>query len=493
MNKQCAGRWMGLGLLIITLTTWPAIAEEIVVQNDSIPDAGGEVVIVGNFIQGEMAGARLTSPCDGTLVAVQILWLEGTPGHGQSLEQAIRVYDGASFPVPGPQLEILEGPVMTPGYWNEFRYLDEAQTLPLEVSLSAGQNFVVALEFYNPTDVGNGGPSVVRDVDGCQNGRNVLYGDIGMGMQWYNFCPIILYGDIAIRAIIDCPGATGACCYSDGICADDIEEDDCIAEFGATWHEGLTCAEITCEPRGACCRMGGCLQLVAPADCAAIGGTYAGDGTDCNDDVCVEGACCIIETGECIENFGFECDAIGGVFQGPGTTCTPNPCPQPPGACCFNEFCLTDQTEADCVGSGGEWVGPWTDCGPPNPCIASTAVCCHGYVCYDVDPDDPQDPHNETQCLAAGGTYIADDTCATSPCDCGGTDYRGDSNCLADGPNSYDIDHFIEAVGTPAAWIVSHACNLFCANDINCDGEVNAYDIDWFINCVGTGACAPCP
>ena len=74
---------------------------------------------------------------------------------------------------------------MTPGYWNEFRYTDEAQTLPLEVPVSAGQQFYVCLEFYNPTDVGSGGPSVVRDINGCQAGRNVLFAIPG---GWMNFC-----------------------------------------------------------------------------------------------------------------------------------------------------------------------------------------------------------------------------------------------------------------------------------------------------------------
>ncbi|MFH1749073.1 MAG: hypothetical protein ABIG44_18740 [Planctomycetota bacterium] len=123
----------------------------------------------------------------------------------------------------------------------------------------------------------------------------------------------------------------------------------------------------------------------------------------------------------------------------------------------------------------------------------TTAVCCHGFFCYDVDPDDPQDPHNEAQCLEEGGVYLTGVTCNDVPCDCDGTDYRGDANCLADGPNSYDIDHFIQAVGSAQTWIAEHSCNLYCANDCNCDGSVNAYDIDWFITCVGNSVCDPCP
>ena len=144
------------GLCALTLLATLCItaqAEEITVKNDSVTEAS-QAVIVGDFVEGERAGVRLTSPCDGTIVAVQIFWLEGTPGHGQSLEQAIYIYNGNTFPTPGTLLETLEGPVMTPGYLNEFRYLDEAQTIPLNVPVSAGQQFYVVLEFYNPTNVG---------------------------------------------------------------------------------------------------------------------------------------------------------------------------------------------------------------------------------------------------------------------------------------------------------------------------------------------------
>ncbi|MFH1748425.1 MAG: dockerin type I domain-containing protein [Planctomycetota bacterium] len=65
----------------------------------------------------------------------------------------------------------------------------------------------------------------------------------------------------------------------------------------------------------------------------------------------------------------------------------------------------------------------------------------------------------------------------------------GDMNC--DGiTNSYDIDHFIQAVGDPAQYIEDHdgdpypPCDLMLA-DCNGDGLVNSYDIDAFIAWVG--------
>ena len=360
--------WLGVAVLAVAL---PALGEEITVQNDSFT-SGGSAVIVGDFVVGEQAGVRLTSPCNGSIVAVQIGWLSYFGGTGYSLEEAIHIYDGSTFPTPGTELETLEGPALTDGALNEFRYLDDQGAIPLNVPVTAGQQFYVTLEFANDTHVGspNYSASVFRDVSGCQAGKNVLYAIPG---GWFNFCTF-LQGDLVIRAVIDCPGVTGGCCHADGTCENAVEEADC-QEFGDVWHEGLNCGEFTCTARGACCRSGGCLQLVDAATCAAIGGTYAGNGSDCNDDVCVTGACCFAD-GSCEELFEFDCVDQGGTFHGIGTECDPNPCPQPTGACCFGEVCIAGQTEAQCAGSGGAWGGAGTDCsdnnsnGTPDACEA---------------------------------------------------------------------------------------------------------------------------
>jgi hypothetical protein len=73
-------------------------------------------------------------------------------------------------------------------------------SIPLAVPMTTGQNFVVALQFLNATNVGAGGASVFRDVNGCQSGRNVLF---AQGLGWVDFC-VFLTGDLVIRAVIDC-------------------------------------------------------------------------------------------------------------------------------------------------------------------------------------------------------------------------------------------------------------------------------------------------
>ncbi len=374
--------------LVLLALAGPALATEITVRNDSFED-GDSVVIVGNFISGEHAGARLTAPCDGAIVEIQIAWVEGTPGHDATVERAIHIFDGSTFPVPGEELALLEAPLMTPGFFNQFRYLDQGQTVPLNVPVTAGQQFYVTLEFENPTDVGNGGPSVVRDVDGCQPGRNVLYAIPG---GWMSFC-IHLQGDLLIRVVIDCDEMAGACCLPDGSC-EMLSSSDCVASGGSYQGDFTDCDSVDCpQPEQACCfeSTGGCLDLTEQ-DCLIAGGIPGGFGTDCATYVCFPiGACCLPDA-TCVDDVSpEECDAAGGVFQGDGTTCDTVECPDPAGACCFTTGGCLVLDEGDCAIAGGTWAGAGTDCsdgdgnGTADACEEPTT--CVGDADYDSDVD----------------------------------------------------------------------------------------------------------
>ncbi|MFQ5806065.1 MAG: hypothetical protein ACE5I3_06415 [Phycisphaerae bacterium] len=422
MRKPRAA-WRNLQSHVVLLVlAAPASGNEIVVRNDSFED-GGPAVIVGNFIPGEHAGARLTAPCDGAIVAVQIAWLEGTPGHDPTVERAIHIFEGSTFPTPGTELALLEAPVMTPGFFNEFRYLDEGQTTPLNIPVTAGQPFYVTLEFDNPTDVGNGGPSVVRDVDGCQPGANVLYAIPG---GWLNFC-IYLQGDLLIRAVIDCDEMSGACCLPDGAC-ETMTPSDCVAAGGLYQGDGSDCAAVDCpQPEQACCfeATGGCLDLTEE-DCLIAGGIPGGDGTDCATYVCFPiGACCLPD-GTCLDDLSPEdCEALDGVFQGDGTTCDGSACPEPSGACCFVTGGCLVLTESDCAIAGGTWVGPATDCsdGDGN----GTADACETSPCLgDLDGDQEVNLTDLAMLLASYGVP----NCDPDPCP---GDFDGDGDVdLAD-------------------------------------------------------------
>jgi hypothetical protein len=399
-------------------------AAEQVVKNDSITD-GSLAVICPCFAVNECAAAWLTSPCNGNIVAVQVFWRSQYGGQPLSLEESITIYAAGTFPTPGAIMQnnyppyqnaVLEGPVLTDGVLNEFRYLDENSTIPIQVPVTTGQRFVVSLQFANANNVPPYVlPSIVYDTNGCQAQKNTVRYASG---TWVNACALGVSGDWMIRAIVNCQEPTGACCHASGVCENGKQQSQCQA-YGDVWTQGQTCSQVTCTARGACCRQGGCVSLRTPAQCAALAGVYAGDGTNCADQVCVAGACCM-PTGECILNFGFQCIALGGTFRGPNTTCSPtNPCPQPVGACCFGDICADDQLEADCTGAGGDWVGPFTTCGPPDPCAADP---CAGtiYTLGDVNGDGAKDGRDVKEFIAqyispTPGTvaFCAANMCAT--------------------------------------------------------------------------------
>jgi hypothetical protein len=408
-------RMAGYGLILVgVLMVGAAVqAAETVVQNDDLMDFQ-QAVVVGDFVAGERAGVRLTSPCDGEIVAVQVLWWEGVPGNPGSLEEAITIHaDQGLFPMPGLELLLLEAPFMTPGFLNEFRYTDENNTVPISVPVTNGQNFFVVFEFANPTDVGlpTGGPSVVRDVTGCQATRNVLYGNIGLGLNWYDFC-LLTTGDFVIRAVVDCDEPTGACCDFEANCTNDVESGDC-QEPGDTFNQGLTCAQVSCpQPTGACCNgIGGCLDTIEQIACEeTFSGIYAGNGTVCADQVCAVGACCLPD-GSCQDVVDVACTGQGGIFEGAGTTCAGTSCPQPLGACCIGTACVPNQTEVNCVGFPGVWQGAFTDCGPPNPCS----------LCNDGDADQDGDVDLDDFAVMQGCYGSA----GTGPCECMDMDNSG--------------------------------------------------------------------
>ncbi len=303
-----------------TLGTASSLAEEMTVQNDSF-QSGGSTVIVAGFIPGEEAAVRLTSPCDGTIVAIQVGWLASPPGAQPSIERQIHVEDGSTFPVPaGPlsQDELL-APALTPGALNEFRFLDDQMTLPISIPVSENEEVFVSLEFENPATLASG--SVIRDVDGCTSNRNAILAIPG---GWFDLC-LITSGDFIIRMVVDC---------------------------------------ATSDPTGACCfeTTGGCLDETQ-SDCALFGGVWQGPASDCAGTVCFpEGACCLPD-GSCMDNMSPEdCLAVAGVFQGDGTDCGTTSCPEPTGACCTSAGACLERTEAQCNIAGGTWLGIGSDC-----------------------------------------------------------------------------------------------------------------------------------
>ncbi|MEO7326465.1 MAG: hypothetical protein ABIW82_16720 [Dokdonella sp.] len=190
--------WLGLMLAFAT----SAGANEVTVKNDSLVNNSSGSIQAG-FAAGEKAASWLTSPCDGNIVAAQIFWRSLTGGAPISSEDSIDIYRAGTFPTAGALAQELAGPQLNDGVINEFRYLDENNTIPLSVPVTQNETFVLALTFSeapNPTE----GPSVVSDSGGIQPNRNAIYADLGSSFSWFSNTTLGVNGDWVIRAVIDC-------------------------------------------------------------------------------------------------------------------------------------------------------------------------------------------------------------------------------------------------------------------------------------------------
>jgi len=142
-----------------------------------------------------------------------------------------------------------------------------------------------------PADIDGDGVVGVNDVLGIIGS----WGDCGDG----TYRPL---GDIA-------PLPNGDCC---------VDVQDVLAVVGSF---GADCAVY-----GACCYSdGSCADGSTADDCAAAGGSYLGDNSMCADGGCVAGACCISTT-ECADLTGDACNALGGDYEGDGTSCAAVDC-----------------------------------------------------------------------------------------------------------------------------------------------------------------------
>ena len=173
-------------------------AEEVVVQNDALINFGQGFIQVG-FGAGESAAAWLTSPCDGDILRVQVLWRSQSGGAPDTLADAITVFADGPFPVPGAERVVLSGPLMVDGPLNEF-------TLPSPLPVATNEEFVVSFEFLDDPPIV--GPSVVTDADGCQAPKNAIFAI--PPSAWFDACALGVSGDFVIRAVLDCPAGAGA-------------------------------------------------------------------------------------------------------------------------------------------------------------------------------------------------------------------------------------------------------------------------------------------
>ncbi len=190
------------GMVLGTALAGSAVAAEVTVKNDSLTNFSSAVVQAG-FVAGESAASWLTSPCAGTIVAAQVFWSSGGGNTGQVLGGWIEIYRAGTFPNPGILVEEIAGPVLTDGVINEYRFLDDNNTIPLAVPVAANETFVLAYRFFETPPIV--GPSVANDIDGNQPNRNAIHADIGGTLVWLASGFFGVGGDWILRAVIDCP------------------------------------------------------------------------------------------------------------------------------------------------------------------------------------------------------------------------------------------------------------------------------------------------
>lgn len=188
---------------MLALASACAGAAEVTVKNDSLTDFGTAAIVWG-FVEGEKAASWLTSPCNGTLRAVQIFWRSPIGTSGQTIHDSIEIFRSGTFPTPGALVETIAGPVLADGALNEWRYVDENNLVPLAVDVAENETLVVSFTFdHEPEQLV--APSVVRDSDGVQPNRNGLYAMLAPGTyMWFNSASLGVAGDWVIRAVIDC-------------------------------------------------------------------------------------------------------------------------------------------------------------------------------------------------------------------------------------------------------------------------------------------------
>ncbi len=191
--------WLPVGIAIAVTAT----ANEVTIQNDSLAN-GSSGTIQAGFVAGEKAASWLTTPCDGNIVAVQVFWRSLLGNAPITIEDSIDIYRSGAFPEPGVLAQEIGGPVLTDGVINEYRYLDENDTIPLIVPVAQNETFIVALTFAEAPDPSQG-PSVVNDEDGIEPNRNAIYASLGGGsFGWFSNTALGVDGDWVIRAVVDC-------------------------------------------------------------------------------------------------------------------------------------------------------------------------------------------------------------------------------------------------------------------------------------------------
>lgn len=204
--RRFTSRYVCLIASVVIVACGAAVAQECPEEAPLQNYTGGGSVVCPCFAAGEEGGAVLVAPSEHypiEILRVGIGWGSMYGGTGQTLEQAIHIYD-AGLPDPGTPIFTLEGPMLTDGYVNQF----DLEPTPGEIIIDSGA-FTVTLEFMNANAGDPYAPSMVHDGNGCQSAKNVVYAVPGV---WYDACLLGVSGDWIVYAVyrqVNCCAGVG--------------------------------------------------------------------------------------------------------------------------------------------------------------------------------------------------------------------------------------------------------------------------------------------
>ncbi|MHC5111630.1 MAG: hypothetical protein ACYTHJ_17335 [Planctomycetota bacterium] len=231
---------------------------------------------------------------------------------------------------------------------------------------------------------------------------------------------------------------------------------------------------------GACCTSDGeCLEQIANTLCAQLGeGAEFFEGQLCADVECPDptGGCCAF--GTCLTGqTQADCDGFAGSYLGDGSNCDNSPCTA--GACCMEDGSCEEILEQSCVDAGGTFEGAGVLCSETS-CPQPLGACCFGNICV---PD-----QLEANCTVSGEWLGPLSTCDNEPCDldpCPDTPLLnvmpGSGTTDARQPSSTTDTTLAEGIGSASEPIIidlgvtgAEACFSFCESLVDPEAGANA-------------------
>lgn len=265
---------------------------------------------------------------------------------------------------------------------------------------------------------------------------------------WNSFGDLMVHagwplGITANEACVASQLCEGGCCLPSAICTS-MPQQECVAFGGEFIGVGVACNASMCL-LGGCCLPNASYAYTSQYACSSAGGSWLGTAVVGNSSMCQIGGCCNPLTMACSNNtYQYACSASGGVWQN-GLACGANGrC----GACCNNATasCSNYTTSVSCTGTYLQ----------NQTCASSTCgACCTNGSCSTNTIS--------TSCL---GTYYNNSICTSSQC--GACCKNGAPTCIdvynASTQCSLNNQYYFSGNGTYCNQSTLQKCGSCCVN-----------------------------